>query len=540
MNNPFRYTPSPECDAAFGRLCAHIDELRQSGNERAANLCRELDAGKMLGVLLASDCEGEIHTLFAFSGQLGDGGFKFPGFVGAVFDYLEPDGYFKTEEAAISQLSRKIATHASGPLAKARADYDRVSRELEAEVEAMKEKCRKAKIDRDIIRNAGAIDAEQQLLLIRQSQFEKAELSRMKKRMAAALAPYSELVKKEESAAASMKQKRREDSERLQRRLFSDFRLLNARGESRNLLEIFAHTPLSIPPSGAGECCAPKLLQEAYLRGWHPQSIAEYWYGSPKDGEVRRHGEHYPACRGKCGPVLAWMLQGLETTPPLDSEADAGGHPAPEIMFENEWFCVVSKPSGMLSVPGKGKAQSVQHWLEERYGGEREVKLAHRLDQDTSGLLIATFGESAYKTMQMLFATRKVKKQYAAILEGDYIALGKPKSGAIELPLSSDWFDRPRQRVDFEDGKPAATLYEFSSSRDGKSRVTFYPTTGRTHQLRIHAASTHGLSMPIAGDRLYGHSDASPRLMLHAEKIEFTFPINGRHYSFELPAPYDS
>ncbi|MDE6058376.1 MAG: RNA pseudouridine synthase, partial [Muribaculaceae bacterium] len=215
--------------------------------------------------------------------------------------------------------------------------------------------------------------------------------------------------------------------------------MLNARGEYRSLSEIFATTALKVPPSGAGECCAPKLLQAAYLRGLTPVAMAEYWYGAPKGGEVRRHGEHYPACRGKCLPVLGWMLQGLEIEPPLSEECRSSTVKDPEILSENRWFCVVDKPSGMLSVPGKGSTVSVQRWLEERYGAEREVKVVHRLDQDTSGLLLAAFGPEAFRLMQKMFAMRKVRKTYVAELEGNFNRRGIAREGRIKLPLSADW-----------------------------------------------------------------------------------------------------
>lgn len=298
---------------------------------------------------------------------------------------------------------------------------------------------------------------------------------------------------------------------------------------------------MRIPPSGAGECCAPKLLQAAYLRGWKPVAMAEYWYGKPKGGEVRIHGEHYPACRGKCLPVLGWMLHGLRVEPPLDDDCrpDVAAH-APRIIYENQWFCVVDKPSGMLSVPGKGAAVSVQQWLSEKYGSDRFVRMVHRLDQDTSGLLIAAFGQLPYKILQSLFAMRKIKKRYVAELEGDYESLGIAGQGCIVLPISPDWLDRPRQRVDRDNGKTAVTNYEFVGVSDGRSRVLFDPATGRTHQLRVHAASEMGLGMPIVGDRLYGKNigKCAGQLHLHAQKLEFTFPIDGHRYCFESSVPF--
>lgn len=540
MNNPFDYTPDDACERAFRQLIAEIETLRKSDDPADIDFLRELDEGKMLGVLIAADSDGQVHTLYAFSGQLGHGGFHRQGFVGPVFDYLVPDGYFKTRESDISRRNIEISRFEQGELVSARSEFASAREKYEAELSAYKEKCRLSKIARQTRRESGMADEEELTAMIRQSQFEKAELHRLKKRIAAILEPLDANLKKATSHLVGLKEKRRNDSEELQKWLFSNFRLLNARGESRSLREIFADTPMRIPPSGAGECCAPKLLQAAYLQGWHPLKIAEYWYGKPKNGEVRIHGSHYPACRGKCLPVLGWMLQGLHIEPPLGDYCQTCDTPEPEIIYENEWFCVVGKPAGMLSVPGKGAAVSVQQWLSDRYGTDRLVRMAHRLDQATSGVLIATFGQLPYKVMQSLFATRKVEKTYVADLDGDYISLGIPQSGRIDLPLSPDWLDRPRQRIDFDGGKEAVTEYEFAGIAEGRSRIKFHPLTGRTHQLRVHAASDNGLGMPIVGDRLYAKNGChtSERLHLHAQRLEFTFPLDGRRYCFEIPVPF--
>lgn len=540
MNNPFDYTPDRECEQAFRELIKKIENLKGSVKPDDIRVVSELEAGKMLGVLIASDASGIRHTLFAFSGQIGDSGFYHPGFVGPAFDYLRPDGYFKTKERDISRQNIEISRFERERLSKIRYDYESARKRCETEVAEYREKCRISKNERDAKRASGNPDEAELAAMIRQSQFEKAELHRIKKRMAVKLEPFDIKLKEAQSRLEALKEKRCSDSEALQTWLFSNFRLLNARGESRNLMEIFADTPTRIPPSGAGECCAPKLLQAAYLQGWHPEAIAEYWYGKPKSGEVRVHGCHYPACRGKCLPVLRWMLQGLDIEPPLSDSFTCAAIQEPEIIFENQWFCVVNKPAGMLSVPGKGEAVSVQNWLEDRYGRDKSVKMAHRLDQDTSGLLIATFGELPYKTMQSLFATRKVTKTYVADLEGNYESRAIPQKGLIDLPLSPDWLDRPRQRVDLESGKEAVTDYEFISVAEGFSRIIFHPHTGRTHQLRVHSASVMGLGLPIAGDRLYGTKSGSQhrRLHLHAHKIEFTFPIDGKSYTFESPVPF--
>lgn len=538
MNNPFDYVPDARCDRAYRRLLNEIERMRNSGNESDIRFCSELDAGKMLGVLISEDSDGIEHELYAFSGQLGEGGFHHPGFVGPIFDYLEHDGYFKRNELHISRLNADIAGLERVELARIRSEYERAREIADKRVSEYREMCRVAKQRRDDRRAVGRLDASEAASMIRESQFEKAELRRLKRRMELEMQPYSEALSSINAHINELKERRRSESEALQRWLFTGFRIPNARGEIRSLSEIFAETATGVPPSGAGECCAPKLLNAAYLHGWHPVVMAEYWYGRPKRGEVRSHGHYYPACRGKCHPVLSWMMQGLEIQSSPES-AYRNGWCEPRVIYENDWFCVMDKPSGLLSVPGKEMTDSVEQWLA-RHANGREVRMAHRLDRDTSGLILAAYGTESYRILQSLFASHKVAKRYIADLVGDYRTAGLNRKGRIELPLSPDWVERPRQRVDVENGKESVTCYEFVSVGSGTSRVIFHPLTGRTHQLRVHAASDMGLNMPIAGDRLYGHGSDTrhERLHLHAERLEFTFPIDGRHYIFELPAPF--
>lgn len=540
MNNPFDYTPDISCTTAFQELIERIAKLKNSDNPHDLDFIREIENGKMLGVLIATDNNGTRHTLYAFSGQLRYQGFLFPGFTAPVFDYLQPEGYFKTHERDISRQTLDINQYEKEVVEPLREEYRHIKQQCESAVEAFRETCRISKKKRAAKRESGKADEEELAAMIRQSQYEKAELHRLKKRMASKLEPYAEKLKNTEKQLEVMRNKRRRDSEALQEWLFTNFRLLNARSESKNLREIFRDTPMRIPPSGAGECCAPKLLQEAYRQGWQPEFIAEYWYGKPKEGELRIHGQYYPACRGKCGPVLHWMLQGLDIKPSLDEERIISICTQPEIIFENRWFCVVNKPTGMLSVPGKGHSLSLQQWLTEKYGADRHVMLAHRLDQDTSGLMIAAFGNDSYKELQRLFALRKIHKTYIADLEGNYTKQGLPGKGRIELPLSPDIYDRPRQRVDHRVGKEAITDYEFIYAADGRSRIMLQPHTGRTHQLRVHCAATDGLGMPIVGDRLYGLKSGAytERLHLHACKIEFTSSFDAAFHRFESPLPF--
>lgn len=540
MNDPFDYIPSDECRLEYRALLNKIETLRQSDMPADIDFIRELDEGKMLGVMIAEDSSGRRHTLYAFSGQLGTCGFIREGFVEPVFDYLQPDGYFKTRESEITLMNRHISRLEADVLPPLQSEYDRIKRQLESELEEYRKHCRQSKLARAARRAASSIDKEETERMILQSQFEKAELRRLKKRINIELESHARQLEETKTRIENLKEERHQASVALQDWLFSNFRFLNADGESMGLKEIFADTTFGVPPSGAGECCAPKLLQATYRRKLRPVSMAEFWHGRPKAGEVRIAGEHYPACRGKCLPILNWMLRGLDIEAGQCRKTAQTYKFKPKILFENRWFCVIDKPSGMLSVRGKSDELSVEEWLRDQYGSSWEVKMAHRLDQDTSGLIVAAFGPEVYRALQSVFAGHKADKRYIAILDGDYMAKGVPQKGRISLPLSADILDRPRQRIDMEGGKQATTDYEFTGVQDNHSRVIFKPLTGRTHQLRVHSAADAGLGMPIVGDRLYGHTRGhdTPRLMLHATRLSFTFPLDGKEYSFTSPSPF--
>ena len=318
-------------------------------------------------------------------------------------------------------------------------------------------------------------------------------------------------------------------SQELQTWLFHQYRLLNARGEVKDLVDVWQEyynrpkllRKYPLPPGGTGDCCAPKLLQYAYQQGLKPLCMAEFWWGETTKTELRHHLNYYPACRGKCKPVLTWMLQGLDVDP--DPESLAFERQELPVVYEDEWLLVVNKPSGLLSAPGRVEEYSVETIMQERYPGSM---IAHRLDMATSGLLIVAKTLEVYRNLQEQFVKHQVKKKYLAVLES-LDALEKldilDKRGTISLPLRPDPMNRPRQLVDPEHGKRAVTDYEFLSD----SLVALWPQTGRTHQLRIHCAHPDGLGRPIVGDELYGTREKGQRLMLHAAEIWFHHPVTG-------------
>lgn len=319
-----------------------------------------------------------------------------------------------------------------------------------------------------------------------------------------------------------------DDSRRIQASLFRMYRVHNALGEEASVEEIFARKGL-IPPGGTGDCAGPKLLEHAYRSGLRPLAMGEFWYGQAKGAEVRTQGCFYPSCTGKCGPLLTWMMQGLDVEPnPLDQGFDYGDEP--RIVYLDDTLIVVDKPSGMLSVPGKTHAVSLLEWLQQRYG---EVHSCHRLDMDTSGLMVFARNLEAKSAMERQFAEREVHKTYRARLVSGSRPFRHARKGTIALPLSLDYYDRPRQMVDFENGKKAITRYEvLEILPDGEIEVEFSPVTGRTHQLRVHAAHEKGLGHPIKGDRLYGDSGGG-RLHLRADSLEFRHPGSGETMKFK-------
>ena len=332
----------------------------------------------------------------------------------------------------------------------------------------------------------------------------------------------------------------KELSLKLQLWLFQQYRLLNARGETKDLVEVwqdYYNTPrirsrYPLPPGGTGDCCAPKLLQYAYLHHLKPVCMAEFWWGESPKSLIRHHAQFYPACRGKCKPVLTWMLQGLD----VDAHTDTAESVQQKlvIIYEDEVMAVLFKPAGMLSVPGKTDGDSVAAWAQRRWSG---AMLVHRLDMLTSGILLAAKTMETYQHLQQQFTDRTVKKKYLAIVEGS----PAKEHGIIDLPLASDPMNRPLQVVDHENGKRAITEYRMISSsplgRRNISLMALWPHTGRTHQLRMHCAHPEGLGCPIVGDELYGRK--ADRLYLQAQAISFVHPTTGKRMHFELPYPFE-
>ena len=511
---PFCYTPHPLCILAAKEVQSYLtrqtawkDELRQ---------------GKMFGVLIVQTEHGETGYLAAFSGILA-GKNLHPFFVPPVYDLLQPQGFFKIEEENISSINRNIRQLENDKAyAALSAELARTIQSAENILATAKAQLKEAKTAREQRRKEKELNAQEEAELIRESQFQKAEYKRLERSWKARITTLQTQTEDWERRISALKSERKTRSAALQQKLFEQFGMLNYRGEVKNLCEIFGQTVHKTPPAGAGECAAPKLLQQAYLHGWKPIAMAEFWWGDSPKTEIRHHGHYYPACKGKCQPILQHMLQGLQVEEnPMLKRMQVPSQNL-EIVYEDPWLSVINKPAGMLSVPGKEDAVSVYSLMREQYPEADGPLTVHRLDMATSGLMLIAKTKRVHQNLQAQFKNRLVRKRYVALLEG---IVPKDK-GTVDLPLCLNPLDRPRQMVHTEHGKPAITDYQVLERLDGKrTRIAFYPRTGRTHQLRIHAAHPLGLHCPIIGDELYG--EKADRLYLHAEYLEFTHPITG-------------
>ena len=511
---PFCYTPHPLCILAAKEVQSYLtrqtawkDELRQ---------------GKMFGVLIVQTEHGETGYLAAFSGILA-GKNLHPFFVPPVYDLLQPQGFFKIEEENISSINRNIRQLENDKAyAALSAELARTIQSAEDILATAKAQLKEAKTAREQRRKEKELNAQEEAELIRESQFQKAEYKRLERSWKARITTLQTQTEDWERRISALKSERKTRSAALQQKLFEQFGILNYRGELKNLCEIFGQTVHKTPPAGAGECAAPKLLQQAYLHGWKPIAMAEFWWGDSPKTEIRHHGHYYPACKGKCEPILQHMLQGLQVEEnPMLKRMQVPSKNL-EIVYEDPWLSVINKPAGMLSVPGKEDAVSVYSLMREQYPEADGPLTVHRLDMATSGLMLIAKTKRVHQNLQAQFKNRLVRKRYVALLEG---VVPKDK-GTVDLPLCLNPLDRPRQMVHTEHGKPAITDYQVLERLDGKrTRIAFYPRTGRTHQLRIHAAHPLGLHCPIIGDELYG--EKADRLYLHAEYLEFTHPITG-------------
>ncbi len=537
LDYPFYYQPHELAKLAAEQLQGYLMVDGFNGHNFGLNPKEtELAIGKMFGVLVVKNKLDEIGFLAAFSGKLGNSN-SHSYFVPPVFDLLDKDGFFRSEEKEIVGLTKKIEELISNPTySSLKSDLKEWEDQKHSEITAFKIQLKENKRIRDEKRRNWKLLADVDILkkeeeLNEQSKNEQLALKKMKRSLLNERVNWNSQLALFHDEIDRLEGERSERSSALQQRIFSEYTFLNARSEEQSLLDIFKNHPLKHPPAGAGECSAPKLFQYAHKRGYQPIALAEFWWGKSPVSDVRVHKDFYPACRGKCEPILTHMLEGLKVAPnpmllPTATEKEI------EVLYCDDHFAVINKPAELLSVPGKFVSDSVYTRVKHLFPHAEGPVIVHRLDMSTSGIMVLALTKKAHANLQRQFLKRTVKKTYLALLNGEI----SQEKGEIDLPLRVDLDDRPRQLVCYVHGKKAITRWEVLKRNDKTTKVAFYPITGRTHQLRVHSAHTLGLGTPIVGDDLYGSRDE--RLHLHAWKIELKHPFTGEPFEQVTKDPF--
>lgn len=535
---PFYYQPHPLAIIAAKELQHYLET--QKDWEHNFGLIEGQEGiliGKMFGVLVVKNENDELGYICAVSGKLA-GHNQHEKFVPPVFDILLEDGFYRKGEIIVSEINARIERLENDEeFVELKKEYKHAAKQSEEEMRSLKATNKTQREARYVKRKElegtyTGVELDAQLLLLdKQSIHESYQQKKLSKFWKEKIAELESRMVQHKTEIEALKEERKARSAALQAEIFEQFYFFNKNLEKKSLGEIFKNTPDGKPIAGSGECAAPKLFQYAFSNGLKPIALAEFWWGESPPSEIRVHGQYYPACRGKCEPILGHMLSGMDIAenPMLKNPAEGKEL---RIFWEDDYIVVIDKPDEFLSVPGKNISDSVAARLRFLFPRATGPLVVHRLDMSTSGLLLAAKTEEVYKTLQRQFLKREVKKRYVALLDGEL----KLNEGIINLPLRVNLEDRPQQMVCYEHGKPAVTRYEVVEIKDGKTRIHFYPITGRTHQLRVHAAHPQGLNMPIVGDDLYG--TRAERLYLHAEYLEFRHPITNEVIKLELKAGF--
>lgn len=531
---PFYYEPHELSKIAAKELQDYLETQTDFEHNFGLKENQEgLVIGKMFGVLVCQNQTGELGYLWAFSGKLA-GVNHLPYFVPTIFDMLHEDGFFRKEEEVLNAMNRQIEILENSEELHSKKNQLEVSK-MEAlnDIQNQKDKIKRLKIERDEKRNSftnlssGEIE-QLELELSEESKKESILLKKMTKYWNFQIENAQKEVNILLDEINQLKEERRQKSSALQQKLFAEYSFLNQFSERKSIGEIFNNNP----PAGAGECAAPKLLHYAFEHNLKPIAMAEFWWGQSPKSEIRKHKQFYPACKSKCEPILmSHMLKDLEMEINPFQENPAEGKEI-EIIYEDEVLAVINKPAEFLSVPGKIISDSVYQRVKQLYPYATGPLIVHRLDMSTSGLMLIAKDEETYVKLQSQFIKRTIKKRYVALLDG----IVTEKEGLIDLPLRVDLDDRPRQLVCYEHGKPAQTKWEVIEIRNNQTLVYFYPITGRTHQLRVHASHELGLKTPIVGDDLYGSK--ANRLHLQAESLTYTHPISKEQITINIPIEF--
>ena len=519
FTNPFNYTPHSLCINATHQLQAQLGDPKQ------------YTKGKMYGVLIVKNSSGNLGFLAAYSGNEKAQSSQIS-FVPQVFEITNPKGFFREGEAELNKINEAIYNKENSPeLKQLHEEFVDITVQINNTVKEAKLTILKAKNDRQIKRVKASNHPDKESIfqqLIKESQTEKSKFTKLKKECKKQIEDVQFKLDVYHQKVNELKQQRKIKSAQLQKRIFDNYFFLNAKGKAKSASIIFQETDAKVPPAGAGDCCAPKLLQYAFLNQLTPIAIAEFWWGPSPKKQIRKHGYFYPACKSKCEPILGHMLTGLN----IDKPEQVDSKQSITVLYEDDIIVIIHKPAGLLSVPGKQVNESVYTQAKSLFPNSEGPLIIHRLDMATSGIMVIAKTKSAHENLQKQFLHKTIQKRYVAILEGTVAK----DSGTIELPLRVDLEDRPRQMVCFEYGKPALTKWNVVERTHNQTRVHFFPITGRTHQLRVHSAHQNGLNTPIVGDELYGLKN--DRLMLHAEEITFVHPSTRKEMNFKYLADF--
>ena len=529
---PFYYEPHELSKIAAQELQVELLQKQDWNHDFGVINSDSVNSGKMFGVLIVRTPTGELGYLKGFSGKLANTN-KPTGFVPHIYDLLPGNNFFEVGMKKINAITDQINTfEQQSEFQSRKADLETLKQKAATDIAKETKALKAAKSKRKALR-------KQQSQILGSGEFDKlcqqlAQESIQKKFYFNHLTSHwKEKIEQVQTATDAfyapyqkLKKERKDSSNALQQQIFEHYQFLNANGEIQNLLQIFNQLGVHQPPAGAGDCAAPKLLQYAFKMGYTPICMAEFWWGQSPKSEIKVHQNYYPACTGKCQPILNHMLKGLSVDANPMEVANMS-HLEIKTIYDDEYLQVISKPSGLLSVPGKSIKDSVATRLKQSYPDWTGPVIVHRLDMPTSGLMLIAKSLETHKSLQQQFLKRTIKKRYIALLDG----IVEKDSGTIDLPLRVDLENRPYQMVCYEHGKSARTIYQVLERYDNHTKIHFFPVTGRTHQLRMHAAHAKGLNIPIVGDSLYGKK--SNRLHLHAEQLKFTHPISQKEICIE-------
>ncbi|WP_291078322.1 MULTISPECIES: RluA family pseudouridine synthase [unclassified Empedobacter] len=531
---PFYYEPTEIAKQA----CRELQEYLENQTDFEHNFGLENDQsstpiGKMFGVLVVRNQKNEVGYLAAVSGKLANTNqHKF--FVPPIFDMLNKNGFFLEQEERLNEINRILESLENDQnYLQLKEDFLQFEINSKLKIEEGKQLLKSNKKDRKSQRETISSTLSEEEIqffeedLVKQSLRDKHEFRVLSEKLDAEKQLLLNKINVFENEINSLKEERKIKSNSLQNQLFNQYQFLNKFKQEKGLLEIFSNTVFQQPPAAAGECAAPKLLQYAFQNDLEPICMAEFWWGDSPKSEVRKHGQFYPACTGKCEPILGHMLDGIELNENLLLKQNSTVEEL-EILYQDDDLVVINKPEEFLSVPGIEIKDSVYLRIKHQFPLATGPIIVHRLDMSTSGILVLALNKESHKLLQQQFIKRKVNKRYIALLDGNI----EHDNGFIDLPLRVDLDDRPRQMVSYEHGKMAQTKYEVIARKDNKTLVYFYPITGRTHQLRMHASHRLGLNAPIIGDDLYGKK--ANRLHLHAESLEFTHPKTKELMKFQV------